>query len=448
VTYAGAEIAGTEDDPLYRSVRYRMQSYAIVAPNGAYRVTLHFCEPHYEAAGKRVFGVKLQNTPVIEHLDVFSEAGKNAAIVRAFDDVRVDEGVLNIDFMAEIEFPCIAAIAVEGEGFSYKVNCGGDAYGEFVADPPAIDDFLPTDDFYQDWALHEFGPEIGEDAARIFTAIDGKLPRPSDWIGGPGGYVPDARPWDAVAPEYAFVDELSALQTRVSSAGDRARFHYWLETLEFLRATGKMRCAWGAYDAAIALVEAETNPDAQRAKARDVALPLRKALIAATEDAYAHLLAAVQTTGEMGTVANLEQHTFPGMLHTPGARLAELLGEPLPEDATLRHDYTGPPRLIVPAIQTAMAEGEDLTLRVIVLDHEPPRSGTLHFRPLGQGDYAAAPMSILARNTLQAAIPSANIPVGGIEYYVEVTTADGNALRWPDTAPAMNQSVIRGIAAK
>ncbi len=447
VTYAGAEITGTDDDPLYRSVRYRMQSYAIVAPNGAYRVTLHFCEPHYDAVGKRVFGVRFQNTPVIEHLDVFSEAGKNAAIVRAFDDVRVDEGVLNIDFMAEIEFPCIAAIAVEGEGFSYKVNCGGDAYGEFVADPPAIDDFLPADDFYADWAFHEFGPEIGEDAARIFTAIDGKLPRPSDWIGGPGGYVPDARPWDAVAPEYAFVDELSALQTRVSSVGDRARFHYWLETLEFLRATGKMRCAWGAYDAAIALVEAETSPDAQRAKARDLALPLRKALIAATEDAYAHLLAAVQTTGEMGTVANLEQHTFPAMLDTPGKRLAQILGEPLPPDAVMPSTYDAPARIIVPAMQTSVSDGEDLNLRVIVLDSAPPNSATLYFRTLGAERYDTAPLPVLARNTLQCTIPNARVPADGLEYYIEINRADGDSVRWPATATALNQTVIRGPAA-
>ena len=30
--------------------------------------------------------------------------------------------------------------------------------------------------FYADWTLHEFGTEISNDAARIFSEIDGKLP--------------------------------------------------------------------------------------------------------------------------------------------------------------------------------------------------------------------------------------------------------------------------------
>ena len=116
----------------------------------------------------------------------------------------------------------------------------------------------------------------------------------------------------------------------------------------------------------------------------------------------------------------------------------------MPEDATLRRGYTGPPRIIVPAIQTAMAEGEDLTLRVFILDPAPPRSGTLYFRPFADGTFTTAPMSLLARNTLHIVIPNANIPAHGLEYFLEIQTASGDTLRWPETAPALNQTIIRG----
>ena len=43
-------------------------------------------------------------------------------------------------------------------------------------------------------------------SAAIFAEIDGHLPRPSDWVDGPGGIKPDGRPWAEVAKEYAFVD--------------------------------------------------------------------------------------------------------------------------------------------------------------------------------------------------------------------------------------------------
>ena len=440
------DIPGTEDDPLYLSVRYNMRAYNIAVPNGTYMVSLYFCEPHYDEAGKRVFGVNIEGRNVVEHLDVFRQVGKNGPL-EIRQSTTVADGYLNIDFVPETEFPCIAAIAVEGIDFAYKVNCGGDAYRDFGADPEPISDGVPADDFYVDWALHEFGPEIGADAARIFSAIDGKLPRPSDWIGGPGGYRPDTRPWDEVAPEYAFVDDLRALQPRLAGPGDKARFAYWLETFEFLRATGRMRCAWSVFDEAMKQVEAETDPAKQRELARQTALPQRIALIEATEAAYRHLLAAVSTTGGMGTVANLEQHTFPAMLDVPRERLVEILGESLPETAMLRRDYKGPPRLIVPSVQTSVSEGEDLTLRVIVLDEAPPQKAMMHVRPVGDGEYAAQPLQIIARNTLKATVPYRRIPADGLEYYLEITTAGGETVRWPTTARMVNQTVIRGPAA-
>ena len=253
--FAQTDFADTTDDPLYQSVRYDMSAYRIIAPNGRYNVTLHLCEPYYREPGKRVFGYRVENTAPVEHLDVFSAVGPDRAMIKTIENVTVEDGMLDINFIKEMEFPCIAAIEVVGETFTQRINCGGAAFGDFAADPePVLAGPLP-DDFYHDWATHEFGPEVGEDAARILSAVDGKLPRPSDWIGGPGGYTPDEKPWDEVKKDYAFVDDLAALRARITTPGNQARFDYWLNTFEYLRATAKVRCTWGAFNAAMKTVE-------------------------------------------------------------------------------------------------------------------------------------------------------------------------------------------------
>ena len=60
--------------------------------------------------------------------------------------------------------------------------------------------------------------QVAEPLAALFTKLDGHLPRPADWVDGPGGIKPDSRLWAKVAPEYAFVDEMAALRERIGAA--------------------------------------------------------------------------------------------------------------------------------------------------------------------------------------------------------------------------------------
>ena len=204
-----------------------MNAYRLKMPSGEYKVTLQFCEPHYNAAGKRVFGVKLQGKTVIDKLDIFAKVGKNRTLDYTFEDVKVTNGLLDISFVKVVEFPCIAAIAVEDEGGTRKINCGGPVYKDYEADlqpsgPDGRPRDLPVDDFYADWALTQFGPEAAEPIAKLFTRLDGgtpvaaggrnaNLPRPSTWVGGPGGINPDARPWEQVSAEYTFIERIANL---------------------------------------------------------------------------------------------------------------------------------------------------------------------------------------------------------------------------------------------
>ena len=436
--FAGAEFADTEDDVLYQTVRYDMSAYRIPAPNGVYSVTLKFCEPHYKEKGKRVFGAKIEDKPVIEHLDVFARVGANRAYDLTFTHINVSDGMLDIDFVKEIEFPCAAAIVVQGSSFTKKINCGGPAYKDYEADMPALPEFRPVDDFYRDWASVQFGPETADAASAIFSKIDCHLPRPSNWIGGPGGYQPEKRPWETVKKEYAFVDELAALRPKVAGKGNLERFDYWLSNFMYMRAMARTCCIWSDFNNAMERVKSADGPEKKQA-AKDVALPLRKELVQAASEAYQHLLNTVNTSGEMGSVTNLEQHTLPGLIEKPGEDLTAALGEPLPADAALPREYKGPTRVFVPTVRDCLDEGESLTVKVVVLARDVPWKGNLLWRAMGDGAFTRVPLIHDARGVYTARIEK---PKMDIEYYIEVAPENGQAVYWPATAPELNQTVI------
>jgi hypothetical protein len=451
-------IADTEQDALYQTVTYDMKVYRLKVPNGTYTVRLQFCEPHYNEAGKRVFGVTLQGHKAIAKLDVFAAVGKDRALDYTFPGVEVTGGMLEIEFDSVVEFPCIAAFVVTGPGVTRKVNCGGPAYADYEADLPRSDNDprprdLPTDDFYADWAKVEFGPAVAEPVARLFARLDGGpdlgigkrreayLPRPATWVDGPGGIQPDNRPWEQVQSEYAFVDEMAALRPQVKSLGYLERFDYWLNSFRYLKAVGEIDCTWARYNAALEKIRQEQDKSRQKELAAQTALPIRKELVRQVEEAHRLLLATITTTGGMGTVANWQQHLLPRLLMQPGRELSEILGEALPADAMPASSHDGPARLIVPTVRTSLAASEDLRLKVIALGLDKPAGSALYWRPLGKGEFAQVPLAHVARSVYSVRLPASQIAGRDIEYYVQVS-AGGNAARFPVTAPAINQAVV------
>ena len=226
-----------------------MQAYHIDVPNGVYNVTLKLCEPAYRETGRRVFGTKVQDRVLFEHLDIMAKVGKDRALDFTAKNVKVTDGRLVVQFLYDVEFPCVAGIAIKGttddtnplagQPFERKINCGGPAYRDYEADLPTIagsgrSRFLPVADFYHDWAETQFGPEVAEPIAVLFTRLDGHLPRPADWVTGPGSIRPDIRPWSQVQTEYTFVDELAALRSQIAGPGNIERFDYWLNNFRYL----------------------------------------------------------------------------------------------------------------------------------------------------------------------------------------------------------------------
>lgn len=464
-------ITGTEEKVVYQTVRYDLDGYLLDLPDGTYRVTLKFCEPHYGEAGKRVLGAKIQGRTVIEHLDIFDAAGKDRALDYSFSEVAVTDGRLLIEFVREVEFPSIAAIAVQGKtagsnrepgrAFERKINCGGPAWNGFEADLPLSGQNpwpkgrprdLPARDFYDDWAAAHFGPGAADDLAALFTRLDGgpqtawqggkaaNLPRPATWVSGPGGINPDTRPWAEVSGEYAFVDEMAAMRPRIRGSGNLERFDYWLNSFRYLRAMGRTNCLWAEFNAAMEKVKAEEGIEARQRMARETALPLRKDLVSCVADVHRYLLATVTTPGGMGNVANWQQHLLSGLLEKPGEELAGILGSELPEDAMPSKKYTGEPRLFVPTARTLVAPGEDLALRAIVLGARPS-AVSVHWRTMGRGAFFRIPMDHLNRGVYGTVLP-AEPALSDLEYYVEAQCGDGESLVFPPTAPDLNLTVV------
>ena len=472
--YPNNSISATDEDAVYQSCLYDLKAYRLRVPNGTYNVTLKFCEVAYEQAGKRVFGVKVQGKTVLDKLDVFARAGANKTLDFTFKDVAVASDELVIEFVQQVEYPFIAGIVIEGRTaasnqikgvpFTRKINCGGGKYKDYEADLPGQEGGagfpdkprdLPCGDFYQDWCRAQFGPDAAEGLAALFVRLDGgpgkydkpgtALPRPADWIGGPGGIIPDDRPWEDEKERYGFVDEMAALRPNIEGAGNLERFDYWLNTFRYLRAVGQIGCTRGELDRIMKEMNAEKDPAKKKQLAEQKALPLRIELARQWERMMTLQLAATDTPGEMGTVANLEQHVRRNtndrhFLDLHDRKIVEALGAALPSGAQPGERYMGQPRLIVPTVRTQVGEGESLTIKVIVLDNERPKSAALHWRPMGRGGWGTIPLRHVDRGVHTVTLPPAED--AAFEYYIQATTAKGQQLVWPATAPEMSQTVV------
>ncbi|MCA9880875.1 MAG: hypothetical protein KC442_23920, partial [Thermomicrobiales bacterium] len=113
------EVAGTDDQDLYLTARAgagpgkkRGFAYAIpVKAEGVYLVRLYFVEPDDLSAGQRVFGVSAEGDDLVEALDLAAEAGLGTALVKQAE-VRIDDGSLDLEFVASEGAPIVSAIEV------------------------------------------------------------------------------------------------------------------------------------------------------------------------------------------------------------------------------------------------------------------------------------------------------------------------------------------------
>jgi hypothetical protein len=432
------EIAGTNEDAIYWDVRDRVFGYRLPVPAGRYTVTLKFVEGEIDRKDGRVFDILLQGRKVAERFDIFARAGRFAAVDLVFRDVAAPAGRVEVEFVDRIHYPCLAGIVLEGENYVQRINCGGLSVVGCEPDWPETPRDLPVLDFYRDWALSEFGESVADEAGGLFNRLDGKLPIPVNWTNGPGGLVPNPRPWAEVRRDYAFVDDFADIGTRLTGTATRARFEVWLRRFEYMREAARFACLWADFNAAMEKVKTAKDKAAKERAAAETALPVRVEMAASLRKIFGCLLASAENVGDLGTIMNWEQHILPTAFERPGEELAKALGGTLPAEARLPSGYDGQPRIIVLAARTSLEKGEDFRIRIGILSRDGAQKADLYWRPLGTRDYKAEPLSFVGRGVYAGSLVS---PATDIEYYIKVA-ADGVETVWPPTAPALSQTAV------
>ncbi|WP_247003300.1 glycosyl hydrolase [Halosolutus gelatinilyticus] len=135
----GDEIAGTDDDPIYQSVREGEFEYAIPVEDGSYEVTIHFAELWFSEAGDRLQSVHAEGTERITEYDIVAEAGDGLTAVRETFSVDVTGGELNLFFEAVQDQAHVAAIEVVDPDGSGDDSNDGDGEPELPQSVSSVD---------------------------------------------------------------------------------------------------------------------------------------------------------------------------------------------------------------------------------------------------------------------------------------------------------------------
>lgn len=463
-------IKGTEDQYLYNTQRYDLEGFKVKVPNGNYKVTFLFSETKFDRPGQRVFHLKVQDSEVLRNIDVFKAAGRDSAYTITSGMVKVDNYTLDIQFEPVVGPTFLSGFVIEGKtadvnqikGTPYRrcIDVGGGLYKDFEADlseqvgnkQQRSRDMSATS-LYQDYACHEFGSEVGNRVAAIFESLDGtvgneghlgfRMPRPAAWITGPGVIQPNEIPWEEEAGKYAFVDSLYALRDQVKGKGNKARFDYWLNTFSCLRAMGELGCMRGLLDNRMKELSAQPSEKAKRSFVEDKVLPLRIDLSRKWEQMIGYLMQTVYTSGELGTLINLESQTRKtyGFLTKYDQELEVAYGKKLPTEIYLSETYSQSPRLIVLNERTVIGKGEAYKMEVTVLgtnhiDEVP----VLMYRELGKGKFKAKKMTHEKQQTFSVQLPDSTEKT--IEYYITMNV-DGKNLSYPASAPEVNSTWVK-----
>lgn len=461
-------IKGTEDQYLYNTQRYDIKGYKINLPNGKYRVSFLFSETKYNEPDKRVFDIALEGKKLLQGIDVYQLAGSDTVCRVVSPDFRVDDFTLDIDILPVKGETFLSAFIIEGmtddvnqiKGKPYKrcIDVGGGLYKDFEADlnefesnAPEMNRDLSCKSFYLDYAQAMFGKDVAKDIARIFESVDGtdgnegfrnfRMPRPAAWITGPGVINPNEKSWQEESVRYAFVDSLENLRDNISGHGNLERFDYWLNTFKYLRAVGQLGCIRGELDKRMKDLSA-CPPSEQKAFIADRILPIRIQLARTWEEMMGYLILTVNTTGELGTVINLESQTRKtyAFLNKYDSSLESISGQKLPSSVNLSKTYAGTPRLFVLNERNTLEKEEAYTLKLHVSGAEKmEKEPVLYYRELGKKKFKKMKMERKSDGYFEVQAP--NRENRTLEYYIEAKFST-QTVRYPASAPQCNHTWV------
>ncbi|PKL88175.1 MAG: hypothetical protein CVV23_11630 [Ignavibacteriae bacterium HGW-Ignavibacteriae-2] len=110
--WGDVDIAGTEDDDIFRVERKGLATYKFRVPAGRYNVKFLFSENDNNAPGARVFDVIAEGVIVKDNLDLALNVGKNRAYILE-KEVDVEDEILDIYLPEEVDSSFANAIIVE-----------------------------------------------------------------------------------------------------------------------------------------------------------------------------------------------------------------------------------------------------------------------------------------------------------------------------------------------
>lgn len=316
------------------------------------------------------------------------------------------------------------------------------APGSVTANPADNRRAMPVRDFYADFARAHFGDNVAVAAGELLAAYDGqsRYPTVSDWKDGPGGLLDNADLGGQTLALCACASGLSELRPHVTGKGNLERFDYWLNTIRVSNTQRTLSTLRGKLNGLMGQIAKEQDA-ARRATLVQDALTVRIALARKWEEMLTFQIAAADTPGELGTIANLETHTRKRMNFVTGQddALEKALGHALPAACALSMAYAGPERIIVPTVRSSVNKGEALTLKIIALLKQPAKSITVRIRPLGARAWQTVDAAHVSRAVYSATLPAAT---GDFEYCVFAEPVRGTTLTWPATAPKLNRTVV------
>lgn len=359
------------------------------------------------------------------------------------------EGLIGIHWRTKILAANISALAQAGWDQSWNTNLLKTAY---TNNKEELNRKMPVYDFYLDFSRAWFGDNIAADAARILEQSDGfgtafdpvspEFTATTEWKSGPGALRVIKESWNSIEKKnYAFVNEFIALRGKVKGVGNLERFNYWANTFLATRQMALLGCLRGELDSIVEKMSAEKDTPKKQQLA-DTALKLRNTLNREWEKIIQLEIATVSTSAELGTIANLEQHTrmYNQFLTVHDKTLKEVAGQQFSAITALSKNYTGNSRITVLTARTAVTKGEALLLKILAIDKAPIITVSVFIRSMGSKEkWRILPTICAARGIWEITVPAMS---EDFEYYVVAQDANNKKIVWPSTAPTQSQTVI------
>lgn len=342
-------------------------------------------------------------------------------------------GMMGIHWRTRNLSPAFMALAQSGwEADTYK------AVGDSVR-------HLDSNELYKKWSALQFGKKASAEMGKLFASLDGgnfklnskdrhaNFPRTADWgKKGPGMIKPNYEAWTTFEKKYDFIKTFENNKKFVSGKDNLSRYNYWLNTFYYAKYQGLSGCILGEMEQLKTQLD-KTKGQNEKKKLAEKLLAKRNELAAAWTKMGNNLMQIVSTNGEMGTIANLEQHNLGSLnqIHQYDEVLKTILTN-IP-DLILSDQYAGKLRIVMPTRQTILKHGESLVSKIRILSPERITSVKVFYKALNSDKFEEKELKNVDRNVYQLAINKSDYNQNSFLYYVEVKSGK-DTVRFPEAA--------------